>query len=251
MCIRDRGLDGHASPLRTDLCECHNVIKCPNGTSSPIGASSLNDCKPCCSGVAGESAASCYTSETTTCRKTGSAMVLRRYDLIPSYAVDDYNKTNFVIKAPGTMGAPVVPPYYSFGEGGTYGGMPCKLGDTFEDEGQRVKCKAADEFADLTGKKSGEPGASLGHLRLWTFDIATITSDLRKLERNFTYGAHYRLAVYEDCKPCPTEYACQFTGDYDPVRGYDCSEPKGPTQHLPLAGPLPVSYTHLTLPTKA
>ena len=229
---RSLGLDGHASPLRTDLCECHNVIKCPNGTSSPIGASSLNDCKPCCSGVAGESAASCYTSETTTCRKTGSAMVLRRYDLIPSYAVDDYNKTNFVIKAPGTMGAPVVPPYYSFGEGGTYGGRPCKLGDTFEDEGQRVKCKAADEFADLTGKKSGEPGASLGHLRLWTFDIATITSDLRKLERNFTYGAHYRLAVYEDCKPCPTEYACQFTGDYDPVRGYDCSEPKGPTQIL-------------------
>ena len=72
----------------------------------------------------------------------------------------------------------------------------------------------------------------MGHLRLWTFDIATITSDLRKLERNFTYGAHYRLAVYEDCKPCPTEYACQFTGEYDKERGYDCSEPKGPTQIL-------------------
>ena len=55
---RSLGLDGNAQPLRTDLCECHNVIKCPNGTSSPIGASSLNDCKPCCSGVAGESAAS-------------------------------------------------------------------------------------------------------------------------------------------------------------------------------------------------
>jgi hypothetical protein len=102
---RSLGLDGQASPLRTDLCECHNVIKCPNGTSSPIGASSLNDCKPCCSGVAGESPEMCYTSETTTCRKTGSAMVLRRYDLIPSHAVDDYNATNFVIKAPGTMGA--------------------------------------------------------------------------------------------------------------------------------------------------
>ena len=97
---RSLGLDGNASPLRTDLCECHNVIKCPNGTSSPIGASSLNDCKPCCSGVAGESPEMCYTSETTTCRKTGSAMVLRRYDLIPSHAVDDYNATNFVIKAP-------------------------------------------------------------------------------------------------------------------------------------------------------
>ena len=97
---RSLGLDGHASPIRTDLCECHNVIKCPNGTSSPIGASSLNDCKPCCSGVAGESPEMCYTSETTTCRKTGSAMVLRRYDLIPSHAVDDYNATNFVIKAP-------------------------------------------------------------------------------------------------------------------------------------------------------
>ena len=103
-------------------------------------------------------------------------------------------------------GAPVVHPHYSFGEGGTFGGLPCKLGETFEDKGQRIKCKAADEFADLTGKKTGEPGASLGHLRLWTFDIATITSDLRKLERNFTYGAHYRLAVYEDCKPCP--YQC-------------------------------------------
>ena len=143
--------------------------------------------------------------------------------MIPSHAVDDYNKTNFVIKAPGTMGAPVVHPHYSFGEGGTFGGRPCKLGETFEDKGQRIKCKAADEFADLTGKKTGEPGASLGHLRLWTFDIATITSDLRKLERNFTYGAHYRLAVYEDCKPCPTEYACQFTGEYDKERGYDCS----------------------------
>ena len=30
----------------------------------------------------------------------------------------------------------------------------------------------------------------------------------------------------------PTEYACQFTGEYDKERGYDCSEPKGPTQIL-------------------
>jgi hypothetical protein len=93
-----------------------------------------------------------------------------------------------------------------------------------------VGCEQAPEFADLTGNEGA--GASLGHLRLWTYDIATITSDLRKLERNFTYGAHYRLAVYEDCKPCPTEYACQFTGDFDPERGYDCSEPEGPTQIL-------------------
>ena len=123
------------------------------------------------------------------------------------------------------MGAPVVKPHYSFGDGGTYGGKPCVLGETFEDQGQRVKCKAADEFADLTGKKSGEPGASLGHLRLWTFDIATITSDLEDLDRNFTYGDHYRLSVYEDCKPCPVEYACKYSVDPDPELGYDCSLP--------------------------
>jgi len=217
------GLDGRANPLRTDLCDCHNVLKCPNGTSSPTGSSDLNDCKPCCSGVAGESAASCYTDETLTCRTRGAAMVLRRYDLIPTHAVEDFKKTMYVIKYPGTSGAPAdAENDFSFGEGGTYGGRPCSLGD--------VGCEQAPEFADLTGNEGA--GASLGHLRLWTFDIATITSDLRKLERNFTYGAHYRLAVYEDCKPCPTEYACQFTGDFDPERGYDCSEPEGPTQIL-------------------
>ena len=169
------------------MCECHNVIKCLNGTSSPIGASSLNDCKPCCSWRRRRVAGDVLPSETTTCRKTGSAMVLRRYDLIPSHAVDDYNKTNFVIKAPGTMGAAsrastrchtavtrrhpahgvatlsrrraVVHPHYPSARAARF---TLQARRDLRRQGPKNKCKAADEFADLTGKKDGEPGASSG-----------------------------------------------------------------------------------------
>ena len=77
----------------TDLCECHNVIKCPNGRphNRRLVAKRLQALL----------SASPHPRDVLYLRnddlsQDGSAMVLRRYDLIPSHAVDDYNKTNFV-----------------------------------------------------------------------------------------------------------------------------------------------------------
>ena len=73
---------------------------------------------------------------------------------------------------------------------------------------------AADAASGPTPQKSSKTGS--------------VSFDTRSRRR---YGAHYRLSVYEDCKPCPTEYACQYTvelGDGE----FDCSEPLGPDQLL-------------------
>lgn len=48
-----------------------------------------------------------------------------------------------------------------------------------------------------------------------------ITLDLSALSRNVTYGQHYQLAVYLDCKPCPTRYQCEW--EVDPPT---CSTPR-------------------------
>ena len=131
----------------------------------------------------------------------------------------------------GTMGAPVVHPHYSFGEGALLG-FALQAGQTFEDKGQRINVAAADEFADLTG---AIPSRVLGPSRHRRTVSSTIVAfffefeaiheprdrDLRagkktgrarrvarafkvvdlciddppifELERNFTSGAHYRL----------------------------------------------------------
>jgi hypothetical protein len=46
-------------------------------------------------------------------------------------------------------------------------------------------------------------------LRGW--DVATITIDLRGLSLNITYYDHWRFGIYENCQPCPTRYACDYS----------------------------------------
>lgn len=48
-----------------------------------------------------------------------------------------------------------------------------------------------------------------------------VTLDISALSRNVTYGQHYQLAVYLDCKPCPTRYQCEW--EVDPPT---CSTPR-------------------------
>jgi hypothetical protein len=50
-------------------------------------------------------------------------------------------------------------------------------------------------------------------LFLRTFETAVVTLDLRSAAANLTYDEHYRLAVYVDCKPCPTAYKCDYEQD--------------------------------------
>ncbi|CAM9426180.1 unnamed protein product, partial [Ectocarpus fasciculatus] len=59
-------------------------------------------------------------------------------------------------------------------------------------------------FSELTGRDD----FTLGTLRLDSLEVAVVTLDLSALSRNVTYGQHYQLAVYLDCKPCPTRYQC-------------------------------------------
>lgn len=51
--------------------------------------------------------------------------------------------------------------------------------------------------------------------------VAVVTLDLSALSRNVTYGQHYQLAVYLDCKPCPTRYQCMWE-----VEPPTCSTPR-------------------------
>lgn len=51
--------------------------------------------------------------------------------------------------------------------------------------------------------------------------VAVVTLDISALSRNVTYGQHYQLAVYLDCKPCPTRYQCVW--EVDPPT---CSTPR-------------------------
>ena len=57
---------------------------------------------------------------------------------------------------------------------------------------------------------SGADDLSVGTLFLRTFETAVMTLDLRSVAANLTYDEHYRIAVYVDCKPCPTGYACNY-----------------------------------------
>jgi hypothetical protein len=56
-------------------------------------------------------------------------------------------------------------------------------------------------------------------LILKPFDVAILTIDQSHLPNNITYGDHYRIAIYDGCKPCPIRYRCKKTnlgGDAQP-----------------------------------
>jgi hypothetical protein len=40
------------------------------------------------------------------------------------------------------------------------------------------------------------------------YDVAILTVDQSMLPHNLTYGEHYRISVYDGCKPCPLRYQC-------------------------------------------
>ncbi|KAI9998049.1 hypothetical protein PInf_002383 [Phytophthora infestans] len=65
------------------------------------------------------------------------------------------------------------------------------------------------DFQDLTGVA----GQGLGSIVLEPFEVAVVTINTTQLERNLTYGAHYQISVYQDCKPCPPQYKCDLSDE--------------------------------------
>ncbi|CAN0526679.1 unnamed protein product, partial [Scytosiphon promiscuus] len=61
----------------------------------------------------------------------------------------------------------------------------------------------------------------LTHTFIELLQVAVVTLDISGLARNMTYGQHYKLSVYLDCKPCPTRYQCEW--EVDPPT---CSTPR-------------------------
>lgn len=195
-------------PKRIDLCECQHLLRCPNGTSSPEGSTSIFDCKPCCSGTRDETAADCWSS-TKTCTSR-VAVVLKRIDALPSWSVENYAGTGLVEKRVDSDQDPNL------------------------------------NYTELTGTTSD----SLGHVRLSTFDVASMTFDLRELSNNLTYGQHYRLSVYEDCKPCPTSYA--YTDGVATVfKVYNVLSTAGATIRPSRSAPVSAATTAACRPTRA
>lgn len=65
-------------------------------------------------------------------------------------------------------------------------------------------------FSDFTAL-SGSADYSIGTLVLGELETATITLNLSATTRNMTYGEHWQLSAYINCKPCPTRYKCDYT----------------------------------------
>ena len=122
------------TPTRLDICECQNLFKCPNGTTSPMRSDDIFDCI------------------------VHEKEVLRRVSLIPSSSDKD-------------------------------------------------RVQDGIDFGVLSGKKV----FSIRTLELRTLETGIFTIDLRGLKNNFTYNEHYQISVYENCKPCPTNYKCKKT----------------------------------------
>ena len=45
-------------------------------------------------------------------------------------------------------------------------------------------------------------------LDLDPYEVAVLTIDQSELPSNFSYGEHYRISIYNGCKPCPLRYQC-------------------------------------------
>jgi len=69
------------------------------------------------------------------------------------------------------------------------------------------------DFAELGGASYKNESYPIGSMYIRTFEVAVVTLDLSFLANNLTYNDHYRLAVYIECKPCPTRYICDYTQD--------------------------------------
>lgn len=110
-----------------DWCECQDLLKCPNGTTTNgEGATSIDECL------------------------STKDEVLHRISLLP-------------------------PPEFS----------------------------TATSPPTLEGTVDESPS-----LHLEPYDVAVLTIDQSMLPTNLTYGEHYRISVYDGCKPCPLRYHC-------------------------------------------
>ena len=58
-------------------------------------------------------------------------------------------------------------------------------------------------FKDLSGAN-----IPIGTLELQAFDVGVFKMDLSMIPRNFTFNSDFRLSIYKNCKPCPTQYKC-------------------------------------------
>ncbi|CAM9134493.1 unnamed protein product, partial [Chrysoparadoxa australica] len=128
-------------PYRLDMCECQRLLRCPNGTISSEGSTSVLDCE------------------------ANKEEVLRRVNVVPDRYMHDVNFTTHSVN--GTA------------------------------------------LTEITGKQE----FTLGALRLDSLEVATISLDVSQLQHNMTYGKHYQLSIYLDCKPCPTQYRCNLEGE--------------------------------------
>jgi len=60
------------------------------------------------------------------------------------------------------------------------------------------------DFSALGGMKS----YNIDTIELKSLETVVFTLDLAGLSNNFTYGEHYQISIYNNCKPCPPRYNC-------------------------------------------
>ena len=87
------------------------------------------------------------------------------------------------------------------------------------------------DFTELGGADwqvpGGEKAYPVGTINLLARDVLTVSMDFTNLPYNLTYGEHYQIGVYVDCKPCPTQYRCNYL--VDPPT---CETPSKPQQEI-------------------
>jgi hypothetical protein len=57
------------------------------------------------------------------------------------------------------------------------------------------------------------------------YEVAILTIDQSHLPSNLTYGDHYRIAIYDGCKPCPIRYRCKKASVGDKAHQPSCLYP--------------------------
>lgn len=72
-----------------------------------------------------------------------------------------------------------------------------------------------EEGEDLFGNYTIDNVVGLGRVHIKEWEVAMITLDFTDLFRNFTYGAHFRLALYADCTPCMIRIVCNENPDLE------------------------------------
>jgi len=61
------------------------------------------------------------------------------------------------------------------------------------------------DFTEIAG---GAGESAFGTLHLDSLEVAILSLDLKSLSNNITYGSHYKVSIYDGCKPCPPRYIC-------------------------------------------